>query len=181
MTTVVEHYMSSDELHGSIERPELAGRKKLHICRISITNTGIVSSSFTNSDILTLNIECRVYQRIREAQIAFDFSTSAGDYLFSSTHQDSLTDKGELLPGEYLFQCPIDLTMFRQGQYKIAVASSVPGVEMLDLVNEPLVFEIFDDSSPILRLGQERRGLIVPRYRWSIFSKGVEGELRNYP
>ncbi|MBI1257804.1 MAG: ATP-binding cassette domain-containing protein [Chloroflexi bacterium] len=174
ISRAVAHYLNSAELSGVIERPEPALPGKLHIQRVSLLKDLSLSNSFTNSETLTLRVECRVYQLIREAQIAFDFSVGAGECLFSSTSQDFSGEKGELAPGDYIFECPINLKMFRQGQYTITVASSVPNVEMLDLVPQPLIFEIFDDSSPILRLGQERRGMIVPNFEWNVVTHAAQ-------
>lgn len=174
MAQAVAFYLNSAELAGVIERPEPNTPQKLHIHRVSLRKNGETSTSFTNSETLTLRIECHASQNIREAQIAFEFSTGAGECLFSSTSQDFSGEKEELKAGDYIFDCPIDLSMFRQGQYSISVASSVPNVEMLDLVAQPLIFEIFDDSSPILRLGQERRGIIHPTLKWHVSSSAAQ-------
>jgi len=169
----VAQYLNTEELSSVVERPIYDSTKKLHIYHATLLNHGKVTNSFATSETLTLQIKCRVSQRIREAQIAFDFATGSGEYLFSSTHQDFTGEKGELTPGDHVFECEIPLQMFRQGQYRIGIASSVPNVEMLDFIEQPLVFEIVDDSSPMFKLGQERKGIIVPMLQWQI-SKASE-------
>ena len=164
----VSRYMSDTKLMGMYCKRERDAQGKLSIDRACLLLDGSVATSFCNSDTLVLRIECSVREKLVGAQIAFELLTDLDECLFSSTSQDSTRSKGKLDPGVYIFQCQIDLGMFRQGRYRIKLSSSIPAIEMLDVVEEMLAFEVFDDSSPILKLGQNRRGFILPILPWAV-------------
>jgi len=167
ISQAINLYLNSAETNCVIDRSEPEAPKKLHIQRVSLLNVASMpSNSFANSETAILRIACRIYQEIKNAQIAFEFSTSAGECIFSSTQMDYLDEDFMFSAGNYVFECPIELSFFRQGQYNIVVSSSVPNIEILDVVERPLIFEILDDLSPLLRLGQSRRGMILPILKW---------------
>jgi lipopolysaccharide transport system ATP-binding protein len=166
ISRVVSEYTSNSELNGLYQAK--TKRKKLTIEQACLLRNNEVSTSFYNSEILTLQIECTISERIVGAQVAFELLTDLGECIFSSTNQDYSQVKGDLSPGRYIFQCPIDLSMLRPKRYLISLSSSIPNVEILDAADLPLSFELFDDSSPILKLGQGRRGVILPILQWTM-------------
>ncbi|MCE7979643.1 MAG: ABC transporter ATP-binding protein [Caldilinea sp. CFX5] len=169
ITKVASRYVSSDQLRGIYQKPQDKS-KKLSIDNISLLKNGVVSTSFNNSDTLVLHIECSVREPIDGAQLAYEVFAANHECLFCSSNQDITGIKEMLNSGQYVFECPIDLTMFREGQYSIKVSSSVPVVEGLDVLETRLVFQLYDDSSPILKLGQNRRGIILPIMKWNLVS-----------
>ena len=145
--------------------------KKLIISKIGLMKEGLSSSSFYNSDILILRIEFSLFETITGAQIAFEIYNEMDLCIFSSTNQDSDPIKRALNPGFYIYECPIPLDFFRTGRYKIIVSSSIPSVEILDIVDTPLIFDVIDTVSPINKLGQGRRGLILPVLSWKLLDR----------
>ena len=117
---------------------------------------------FYNSETLIVQIKFTVKDKLVGCQIALEVLTELNECLFSTTSQDWDYHKDEMQSGDYTYECPIDLIFFRSGRYTIQVSSSIPSVEVLDVVPNCLSFEVYDDSSPILKLGQNRRGVIMP-------------------
>jgi hypothetical protein len=133
-----------------------------------LLKAGALSATFENSETATLRIECAVARRVFGAQVAIELITGVDDCLLSSTSLDVTLAKEEFLPGRYVFECPISLKILREGSYRVKVAASVPGQEMLDTVETPLAFQLHEDDSPVLALGQGRRGVILPILPWSV-------------
>lgn len=168
VSLAVAYYTNSTGLRGEYRSKGEIGFGRLSIKNARIVKDGMVTTTFRNSETLVLQVECSVKEPIVGAQIAFELMAPRGECLFSSTSCDSDPSRRELRPGDYLFECPIDLGLFREGTYRIEVSSSVPAVEMLDTARESLSFQVVDDSSPLLRLGQGRRGLILPILEWRV-------------
>jgi lipopolysaccharide transport system ATP-binding protein len=165
----VAFYSSDSELCGEIRRPPHHHASKLTIDRASTLRGGEVTTTFRNSEKLLLRIECTASESIDGAQIAFELATSTDTCLLSSTSQDTTPTKPALSPGRHVFECELPLALLRAGRYRIRVSSSVPGLEILDVTQRVLEFDLVDDSSPILKLGQGRRGLILPILEWTHF------------
>ncbi|MBI4633956.1 MAG: ABC transporter ATP-binding protein [Deltaproteobacteria bacterium] len=167
MHKVVTRYLSSGTaLNGNFTRQGNSGGKKLEIKQASIEKNGKICTLYYNSESMVVRITYAVLTRLTGAQIAIELLTESQECLFSTTNLDGDYEKRELDPGSYVAECPIDLQMFRQGTYYIRVTSSIPNREMLDTVDDLLVFEVYDDSSPLLKLGQNRHGIILPLIRW---------------
>jgi lipopolysaccharide transport system ATP-binding protein len=167
MHKVVTRYLSSGTvLNANFTRMEHGMGKKLEIKRINLEKYGEASTIYYNSENLVVQITYAVSEKLIGAQLCVEVLTESQECLFSTTNLDGDYEKRELDPGHYVAECPIDLQMFRQGTYYIRVTSSVPCVEMLDTVDELLMFEVIDDSSPLLKLGQNRRGIILPLIKW---------------
>ena len=140
--------------------------KKLYIDRVRLLKSGEPSISYYNSETLSIEIQYSVKENINGAQIAIEILTDLDVCLFCTTSQDWTGQMEVCTPGNYTATCPVDLSIFREGRYYIKVSSSIPKVEVLDIMDDYLVFEVFDDSSPILKLGQGRNGLILPKIQW---------------
>ena len=171
VSKAIVRYLSEAELSGAFTRQENLLEKKFNIDRAWLLKNNHVATAFNNSETLLLRIQCSVKERIKGAQVAFELLSDVDECIFSSTSQDQTLSKDEYKPGIIIFECPIDLAMLRPGSYRIKLSSSIPGIELLDIVDQPLVFELFDDSSPVLKLGQNRRGVILPRLEWKIITQ----------
>jgi hypothetical protein len=68
--------------------------------------------------------------------------------------------------GEYGFACPLPLHMLRPGRYRVRVSSAIHGVEVLDVVEESLIFDLHDDVGSMQRMG--RQGIILPMLPWQV-------------
>ena len=167
MHKVVTRYLSSGTaLNGNFTRLERSRGKKLEIEQINLEKNGKTSTVYYNSESLVVQITYAVSALLTGAQLCVEVLMESQECLFSTTNLDGNYEKRELDPGRYVAECPIDLQMFRQGTYYIRVTSSIPGIEILDIVDDLLVFEVYDNSSPLLKLGQNRRGVILPLIQW---------------
>ncbi len=165
--TVVSRYLNDAETRAVYVAPYDEKYHKLKILQASLLNEhGEKTSTFTTNNCLTLNILVAVAEDINAAQLAFELISSDDLCLFSTSSQDYSGVKEILLKGKYSFTCDIDLKWFRQGRYKIKISSSIPSVEILDAPTDLIIFDIVDVSSPIIKLGQNRRGVILPVYLW---------------
>ena len=168
---VVSRYLSNSELLGEFLRPSQPENKKLHISYVGLIGNDSPRTTFHNSEELILSIKCTLTIPIKGAQIAFELINEMDQCIFSSTSLDH-SGASEIIPaGSYFFECPIDLKILRPGKYRILISSSVPGKEMLDVVEYALVFDLIDDSSPILKLGQNRRGIVFQQLSWRSFQQ----------
>ena len=166
---VVAHYLDQmKDRTGQYHRDASKPIKKLAISRISLQREDEISTQYYNKDILSVNIEIIVKTPVFGAQIAVGLYTGNDDCIFSTTSQDWSEEKEILELGIYRFICPIQLKTLRQGRYYITVSSSVPAVEVLDNVEDQLLFEILDEPACLLQLGQGRSGMILPIIQWSI-------------
>ena len=163
----VSQYMRQATYSGFVRNLVSTPGAKMHMQQVSLQKDGKPSTFFRNSEMLVVQIEFEVFQDISNAQVALELITLADECVFSTTSQDVENQLSALTSGKYLFECPIDLRILREGQYSILVTSSIPGVEMLDSVKQELVFDLVDDVSPILKLGQNRRGIILPTISWN--------------
>src|SRR5258708_713217 len=169
VSDAITHYLSTANLNGEFQRDSaLPSKFTFIISRVALVKDHQVSTHFTTSQTLTVEITRHVGSRTPEAQIYCEIYTASGDCLFVTTNQDATENKEDLMPGTYTFRCPIQLSMFRSGQYNIKIGATIPGLKRLDEVRVPLLFEVFDDSSPVLKLGQPRQGQILPIIQWEI-------------
>lgn len=70
--------------------------------------------------------------------------------------------------GLYKAKIKLPLEIMREGKYFIRVASVIPAVEILDIFPSELNFTLLDTNSPIIQMGEERRGIILPVLKWDI-------------
>ena len=169
VSDAIAHYLSTANLNGEFVRdPDLKPNSPLTIERVALVKDNQVLTHFTTSQTLTVEIRCKVVARTPEAQVSCEIYTASGECLFVTTNQDATERKEDLMPGTYTFRCPIQLSMFRPGQYNIKVSAVIPQLHRLDEVGLPLLFEVFDDSSPVLKLGQPRQGQILPIIEWEL-------------
>jgi lipopolysaccharide transport system ATP-binding protein len=168
-TNVISNYLNTTNIRSEYVRTEpMAKEKKLHFYGARLLKDGNVENTFYNSGSLCLQIECEITQTIKGGQIAFELLNGQDECIFSSTSQDQNGTKDSLLPGKYVFECQINLNILRSGRYHISIAASVPNVEMLDVLENYLAFDLLDDSSPILKLGQNRRGAVLLDLPWTL-------------
>ena len=50
--------------------------------------------------------------------------------------------------------------------YTISIVAIVVNESWLDVVEEKLMFDVLVDSSPIVKLNQGRRGVLLPTVKW---------------
>lgn len=163
---VVSRYLGGQGTVGFVQRPDDT-TKDWHIRSVGVGRDG--QTLFRSSSVLDVHIICSIHRAVRGAQLAFEFRNQHDECIFSTTNQDVSGTKDEILPpGDYEWICRIPLHIYRAGRYSLAVTSSVPCVRMLDVFDPNVFFDIQDDVSPIHTLGQNRRGMILPIFEWSV-------------
>jgi lipopolysaccharide transport system ATP-binding protein len=163
---VISKYLNNfNDLQGIHNFPH-RNRLKFMITRISLLKGKEICTQFLNSESLVVQIKYCINEEITGAQIAIELFSENGICILSSTSQDYNGLKNRVQPGNYSVECPIDLSLLRKGRYSIKVSSSVPAVEVLDIVENTLVFEVLNDPNFILELGQGRQGIIMPLIQW---------------
>ncbi len=165
---VISHYLGGQGTLGAVRRPDDAS-KDWHVRSVVLGKDG--QTLFRSSSTMEIRIGCSVHRPVRGAQLAFEFRNQYDECIFSTTNQDATGSKDEMLPaGDYEWICRIPLSIYRAGRYSLAVTSSVPGIRMLDVFEPNVFFDIQDDASPIHKLGQNRRGVILPIVTWTVRS-----------
>ncbi len=116
----------------------------------------------------TIQIDYEVCLPTKGAQIAFELSNDMGICVLCSTDLDHQPQDREAtrLPGRYRSSCHIEPQYLRGGRYSIHLASSIPGVRILDEAYNIITFDVVDNSSSEKRLAQGRKGVIAPPLRW---------------
>ncbi|ACL17472.1 ABC transporter ATP-binding protein [Methanosphaerula palustris] len=166
---VVAHYLDQmKDRTGQYIRDASEPIKKLAISRVTLQRDNEVVTRYYNKDVLNVTIDIIVKTVVFGAQLAVGLYTGSDDCIFSTTNQDWSEEKEILEPGIYRLICPIQLNTLRKGSYYITISSSVPAVEVLDTVEDQLLFEILDEPACLLQLGQGRSGMILPIIHWSI-------------
>ncbi len=117
---------------------------------------------------IILQIEYQVLQPVSFAQIGFELWNATGTCVLCSTDFDQHPENSHFTrqPGRYRTSCYIPSTFLRPGHYWITIASSVPGIRMLDIVDKAIFFETLDTGSVESKLAQGRRGVIAPVLEW---------------
>lgn len=147
--------------------------KKVIINKVSLLDEGgNVLSLITNNISVFLEIEASVLKAGVGYNFSFDIWNSQGECLFSSAYFDTRTDnfqEAEWKPGDITMKVELPIKMFKEGNYFLNVASTIPTIEVLDLFPEELYFKVEDNSSPIYRTGEGRNGIIIPTLDWQSY------------
>ena len=168
-------YLGGARSAGSAHRPDDPG-KDWCIRRVEVGRDG--QTLFRSSADLEVRLACTIHRAVRGAQLAFEFRNQNDECIFSTTSLDRADPQADPLPpGDYEWTVRIPLGMYRAGRYSLSVDASVPCVRWLDKFEPSVAFEIQDDASPVHRLGQNRRGYVLPIYEWSVrpVSSAAEG------
>jgi len=118
-----------------------------------------------------LEIVYDVYKPIRKAQIAFELWNSTGICILCSTDLDNQPNTEiTKLPGRHKASCYVPPEYLRPGRYTIDIGSSVPGIQILDEIQNALAFEVINTGNIEFKLSQGRRGVITPLLNWNTLS-----------
>jgi lipopolysaccharide transport system ATP-binding protein len=164
---VIARYVGSAGAQGSFQRAPSPGQK-LAITRAELRRDNATQVAFLRGDTVQIYVEFQVLAPLRGAQLGFELSTEAGDCLFTSTDLDAIGSDPKRVLGSGLHArlVEVPLAQFRPGKYLIKLVSSIPGLAMLDAPADLLGFEVSDPESPVHRLGQGRRGVVLPILEW---------------
>ncbi|AAM30352.1 Polysaccharide ABC transporter, ATP-binding protein [Methanosarcina mazei Go1] len=146
-------------------------KKKLFFTDINLYNTkGEIRTKFTSDENILIAINYNLNVQLTGAQITFEIFDQNGICILSSTNFDSNIKMRTLSqkPGEYIATCPINVDFLRNGLYYITISSSVPNIEILDIVEFATRFEIESPLDITTLLGQSRKGVIFKNFVWQI-------------
>lgn len=117
-----------------------------------------------------VNIEIcyQVTEAVNMAQVSFELLNASGVCVLCSTDFDDLEEGArDKQLGKYAARCFIPQDFLRPGRYWVNLASSIPGVRMLDEIQHAISFEVMDSGTSLeYKLAQGRRGVIAPRLAW---------------
>ena len=171
--TAVSGYFSGRASHGEHLFPAPTHARRLFFTRIALGKEHNVCTIFNTSDVMQVRSEFTVTETITGAQISFELYNEREECLFTSTNQDHEGTRGNvLLPGQHVAVCAVPLQQLRAGKYSLKFCARIPDIEMFDQPGHALVFDLYDDSSPIMRLGQHRQGMLLPVFPWDVQRSG---------
>jgi lipopolysaccharide transport system ATP-binding protein len=149
--------------------------KKVIINKISLLNDkNEVLSIITNNSKVFLEIEVSILRSGIGYNFSFDIWNNQGECLFSSSFFDARIDsfqEAQWKKSDIKLKVQLPIDIFKDGNYFLNVASTIPTVEVLDLFPEELFFKVEDVSSPIFKTGEGRNGIIIPTLVWDIYGK----------
>jgi lipopolysaccharide transport system ATP-binding protein len=154
----------------SLENPK--PNQKLKLKKISLTrNSGIIGDVFDCEEDVFLNIYLEILKPNKGYTVAFQVHHVEYGCVFSSAFYDS--EPLELLDrywevGDYKLVVKLPTKVMRDGEYWIKVASAIPKMELLDVMDRELSFNLQDSNSPVAQTQEGRIGVILPILKWDI-------------
>ncbi|MFM6218866.1 MAG: polysaccharide ABC transporter ATP-binding protein, partial [Dolichospermum sp.] len=171
---VIANYLARENIATgtvvSSEKPK--ADQKLKLKEISLVkNTGVVGDVFDCEEEVFLHIHLEILKPNKGYAVAFQVHHVEYGCVFSSAFYDS--DPLELLDrywevGSYNLAVKLPTQVMRSGDYWIKVASAIPKMEMLDVIDQELNFSLQDTTSPVAKVQEGRLGAILPILKWNI-------------
>jgi lipopolysaccharide transport system ATP-binding protein len=166
----VQRYLgSADRAVVELAPPGSAKGKKLWFTRVSFGDTaGGSRADFDAGERVRIELGLEVAEAMRDVQLAVELWNDEGECVLSSSNfdEDPSVRSSVLEPGRYVAACEVETDLLRRGGYHVTIASSIPGVEVLDQREYVAHFSIIGEPEEIRRLGQTRRGAVYRRFRW---------------
>jgi lipopolysaccharide transport system ATP-binding protein len=170
--SIVGKYLKS----GKTSNGELYSHKmprkgqKLKIISLKITDqSGTPSSEFDLRNEIFLQIDYEILIEGKGYNLAFELISATYGNIFTSSLIDSEPEKflnKHYKTGAYRTTIKLPTHFMRGGEYIIKVASAVPTVEVLDVFEEELCFNLVDTNSPVAITTEGRSGGILPILIW---------------
>ena len=173
---VVETYLTeSTRLDGEMvfpEDPQCPGNKLKFLAVRILGTDGHPTAHIDLLKGFTIQIEYKVWEPVRSAEVGFELWNSMGVCVLCSGDFDEHPEDSRNIkqPDRYRASCFIPPTYLRRGQYWINLGSSIPGIQVLDEVHNAITFEVMDTGSVEFKLSEGRRGVILPILKWNTHS-----------
>lgn len=135
---------------------------------IKILNNEMVATPIVDmNNKFIVEIEYELIKQIKSVQMVFELLNSVGACIFSTTDLDNEPENLRTVrnPGRYRARCSISCNYLRPGVYSIDLSSSIPGVKILNILQNAISFEVTGLNIEN-KLSQERRGTIIPIFNW---------------
>jgi len=175
---VIAYYLGNDQKsEGEVDLTKRISSKRLMISSVTISDaSGRNTSQIPINDGVRVIIKYKVFSNIWNPQIAFELWSAQGICILSTTDWDKNGPiEKEYLPGTYAYSCYVPPNYFRPGKYWLEVSSSIPKIEVLDIIPKTITFDVIDTGSLDAQLGHGRNGVISPILEW--IRLGVDNSL----
>jgi lipopolysaccharide transport system ATP-binding protein len=173
--SVSEYLRSTTESAGEVmlESTPQAAESELLFTRIAVTGPdGRPTAQVNLSTGAQVELDYRLDRPVRGAQIVFELWNELGVCVLCSSDFDTdpqrfFTDKSA---GRHRVRCRIPSDFLRPGTFALHVSASVPNVRPLANLPNVLGFQVIDDGSILIKLSQDRRGVVLPILPWETLS-----------
>ncbi|MCF7854709.1 MAG: ATP-binding cassette domain-containing protein [Candidatus Pacebacteria bacterium] len=171
---VVSTYLSrgathSGEAHGN---EMLRPGQKLKIRRLRALNVqGNVAGEFQKSRGVCIEVVFDVLEPGRGYVVNLQLFSLEFGCILTTSSWDSDVDSGAQRrweEGRHVARIMLPTELLRGGEYWVKATSAMPGVSVLDEMDEELRFVLMDSDSPLAKHAEGRRGVILPILAWDI-------------
>jgi lipopolysaccharide transport system ATP-binding protein len=171
---IISKYMVSNSVSTgeviSLKEPNKNQKLKIRGMRILDSSESTTSEVDSRKDAF-VEISFEILVPGQGYAIVFEVQSVQHGSIFTSTSWDEnplelRTTKLER--GEYSARIKLPMHLIRGGEYIIKATSAIPAVEVLDILDEELIFKVVDLDSPVAQSGEGRTGCILPVLPWEI-------------
>ena len=169
----IDNYLDQNKAYRGIATSNKVDKtKKLQITEVAFCNgEKEVCDRIKRNEVSYISIKINVLKDGISYNPSFEIWTSKGACVFGSklfdykpeSLKDSFFQKGEY---QYYVKLPLDL--FKEGEYYISAAATIPTIELLDYFPYEVGFRVLDTSSPINIHSEGRNGVILPILNWEL-------------
>lgn len=170
--TIIGEYLGQDrKASGTWERADShPSNKKVHISKVCVLQgSEIPAPEVRESEDIRIVMSFEVRKELANCTFLLRVTNAEGVVVFTTWDTDS-GRPGELMrkaAGTHRVECVIPSRYLRPGSYSITVAAHEYGIELFDLQEDVLVFEV---SSLESSLNTERLGIVAPVLDWRTLS-----------
>lgn len=129
-----------------------------------------IKNSFERNEDCNLVIDVEIIQPGKGYNVAFEIYDLSIGVIMCSTYWDSDIDLNQGFywnKGVHRLSVKLPLQMLRESEYYLKITATIPKIMILDEMKEELLLSVKDDSSPIVKTGEGRRGVILPILEWN--------------
>ena len=169
LSDVIERYLSiSVENCGCYRRsPAARNGQRGIIEEVELKNQqGFVGGSFSSLEPIHVRIRLKCLARVPACQLAVRVTNLDGVAILTTTNVDDQSSLGALDPGDHLFEFEIPAAFLAVGHYSLIICLHIPGVEVIDILNDVLCLDVVDDVNHATRFHDYRRGVVTPLLHW---------------
>jgi lipopolysaccharide transport system ATP-binding protein len=173
-TKMISKYLAvGNSSNGEIvDNSQVSPSKKLKLRKLRIVNDfGKLSTEFELKENVFLEIHYEVIQPGRGYNVSFEINNLQHGCIFCSALMDIEpmdTLRKHVETDYYIARIKLPTEIMRNGEYSIKASSTIPSVEVLDIMKEELYFNLLDATSPVAKSGEGRNGCILPVLTWDI-------------
>lgn len=169
----IDNYLDQKkEYRGIAKLNKIDKTKKLQITEVSFCNgEKKVCDIIKRNEVSYISIKVTVLAEGMSYNPSFEIWTSKGACVFGSKlfdHKPENLKESYFQKGEYQYHVRLPVDLFKEGEYYISAAATVPTIELLDHFPYEVGFRVLDTSSPINIHSEGRNGVILPILNWEL-------------